>query len=329
MQTHQVRYFLTLARTLNFTKAAEECNVSQPSLTRAIKKLEEEFGGPLFRRERANTHLTSLGCAMFPHLEQSYLAAQSACALAEAFKRGDVAVLRLGLSNAVSSHLFTEIFNGVRSRVPNFALAVDGGSETDLRDAMLKGNSDLVVQAEDGATPERIKTWPLFTENFQIIAPAAHRLASKTPLILQDLDGEDVIERTKCVGCLRLRQLCAASGTMPRFRHRVDSIEQLLSLVRAGFGVGLVPRSDHLGDGLVGREIEKSEIDRKVSLATVAGRPVSAATDAFMKLSRMRDWAADKIEVHALTIVNKTASVGLDSVSSALRRMKSRNTDET
>lgn len=293
METHQVRYFLTLARTLNFTKAAEECNVSQPSLTRAIKNLEEEFGGPLFHRERANTHLTQLGRAMLPHIEQSYLAAQSARALAEAFKRGDVAVLRVGLSNAVSSHLFTEIFNGVRCSVPNFELAVDGGPESDLRDAMLRGNSDLVVQAEDGATPERIRTWPLFTENFQMIAPATHRMASKTSLMLQDLDGEDVIERTKCVGCLRLRQLCAASGTMPRFRHRVDTIEQLLNLVRAGFGVGLMPRSDRLGEGLVGREIDKAEIDRKVSLATVAGRPFSAATDAFLKLSRMRDWATD------------------------------------
>jgi DNA-binding transcriptional LysR family regulator len=293
METHQVRYFLTLARTLNFTKAAEECNVSQPSLTRAIKNLEEEFGGPLFHRERANTHLTQLGRAMLPHIEQSYLAAQSARALAEAFKRGDVAVLRLGLSNTVSCHLFAEIFNGVRCGVPNFELAVDGGPDSDLREAMLKGNSDLVVGSEDGAAPERIRIWPLFTENFRIIAPAAHRLAAKTPLMLQDLDGEDVIERTKCTGCLRLRQLCAASGVMPRFRHRIDSIEQLLNLVRAGFGVGLMPRSDRLEDGVVAREIENVEIDRKVNLVTVAGRPFSPAIDAFVKLSRMRDWATD------------------------------------
>jgi LysR family transcriptional regulator, hydrogen peroxide-inducible genes activator len=293
METHQVRYFLALARTLNFTKAADECHVTQPSLTRAIKKLEDELGGPLFHRERANTHLTELGRAMLPHIEQSYVAAQSARALAEAFKRGDVAVLRLGLSNAVSSHLFTEVFNGVRGSVPNFELAVEGGPESQLREAMLKGNSDLIVLTEDGATPERIRTWPLFNENFQMIVAASHSLAAKAPLMLQDLDGEDVIERTKCVGCQRLRQLCTASGVMPRFRHRVDSIEQLLNLVRAGFGVGFIPRSDRLAEGIVGRQIEKVEIDRKVSLATVAGRPFSAATDAFVKLSRMRDWAAD------------------------------------
>jgi DNA-binding transcriptional LysR family regulator len=293
METHQVRYFLALARTLNFTKAAEECNVTQPSLTRAIKKLEDELGGPLFHRERANTHLTELGRAMLPHIEQSYLAAQSARALAEAFRRGDIAPLRLGFANYVSSRLFTDLLNGVRSSVPNFELTVEIGPEHQVREAMLKGNADLVVLGEGGGVPERMRTWPLFRENFCLIMAATHRLAAKPALMLQDLDGEDLIERAKCAGCERLRQLCAATGVMPRFPHRVDSVEQLLNLVRAGFGIGFTPRSDHLPEGIIARVIERVDIDREVSLATVGGRPFSAASDAFIKLARSRDWAAD------------------------------------
>ena len=72
MEMHQVRYFLSVARTLNFTKAADECHVSQPSLSRGIKKLEEELGGDLFRRERTLTHLTELGRLMVPVLKQCY-----------------------------------------------------------------------------------------------------------------------------------------------------------------------------------------------------------------------------------------------------------------
>ena len=67
MEMHQVRYFLAVARTLNFTRAAEECNVAQPSLTRAIKLLEGELGGDLFRRERPRAMLTPLGERMYPH----------------------------------------------------------------------------------------------------------------------------------------------------------------------------------------------------------------------------------------------------------------------
>jgi DNA-binding transcriptional LysR family regulator len=293
METHQVRYFLAVARTLNFTKAAEECNVTQPSLTRAIKKLEDELGGALFHRERANTHLTELGRATLPHIEQSYLAAQSARALAEAFKHGDVAPLRLGVTDSVSSRLFTDVLNGVRNGVPNFELAVEGGSENEIREAVLKGNTDLVILADDGDVPDRMRAWPLFRENFRLVVPTSHPLAVKPTLTLSDLDGEDIIERTGCSGCQRLRQLCAVSGVAPRFRHRVDSIEQLFNLVRAGFGIGLTGRSNHLTEGVVGRAIDGVEITREVSLAIVAGRPFSAATDAFVKLARTRDWSKD------------------------------------
>jgi LysR family hydrogen peroxide-inducible transcriptional activator len=78
MEMHQVRYFLAVARRLNFTRAAEELRVAQPSLTRAIQKLETELGGLLFRRERSNTHLTELGRVTLPHLEATFAAAETA-----------------------------------------------------------------------------------------------------------------------------------------------------------------------------------------------------------------------------------------------------------
>src|SRR3712207_8365018 len=70
VEMHQVRYFVALCETLNFTRAAERCNVAQPSLTRAIKLLEDELGGPLFNRERNRTHLTELGRMMEPRSEE-------------------------------------------------------------------------------------------------------------------------------------------------------------------------------------------------------------------------------------------------------------------
>ena len=78
MEMHQVRYFLAVARLLNFTRAADECNVTQPSLTRAIKQLEAEMGGDLFRRERPAAQLTELGQRMHPLLQQCYEAASGA-----------------------------------------------------------------------------------------------------------------------------------------------------------------------------------------------------------------------------------------------------------
>src|SRR4029079_18585121 len=70
MDMHHIRYFLAVCETLNFTRAAEKCNVTQPALSRAIQQLEEEVGGLLFRRERSLTHLTDLGGLLKPRLQQ-------------------------------------------------------------------------------------------------------------------------------------------------------------------------------------------------------------------------------------------------------------------
>src|SRR6202008_3730907 len=101
MEMHQVRYFLAAVSELNFTKAADKCNVSQPSLTRAIKQLEGELGGDLFRRERPAAQLTELGKRMLPLLRQCYEAALGARTVATSFRSGDVGTLRLALSHTL------------------------------------------------------------------------------------------------------------------------------------------------------------------------------------------------------------------------------------
>src|SRR5919109_2998948 len=105
MEMHQVRYFLATVSERNFTKAAETCNVTQPSLTRAIKQLEEELGGDLFRRERPHAQLTELGERMYPLLRQCYESALGARSLASSIKSGEVGALRLALSRTINPEL--------------------------------------------------------------------------------------------------------------------------------------------------------------------------------------------------------------------------------
>src|SRR5947199_7871955 len=107
MEMHQVRYFLATVSELNFTKAAEKCNVTQPSLTRAIKQLEGELGGDLFRRERPQAQLTELGERMLPLLRQCYESALGARSLASTIKSGELGSLRLALSRTIAPALAT------------------------------------------------------------------------------------------------------------------------------------------------------------------------------------------------------------------------------
>src|SRR6266478_5036750 len=99
MEMHQVRYFLAVAEELNFTRASEKCNVTQPSLSRAIKLLEEELGGPLFHRERESTHLTDLGQMVQPHLQSVYHHSMLAKHLSQDFVRR--LPLKLGIMSTI------------------------------------------------------------------------------------------------------------------------------------------------------------------------------------------------------------------------------------
>src|SRR5512135_2495741 len=107
MEMHQIRYFLAVSQTLNFTRAAEECHVSQPALTRAIQALEDELGGQLVRRERTLSHLTELGQRMLL-LMQCYESAVNAKSLARSFKTGGTTSLSIALSPTINIGLLTQ-----------------------------------------------------------------------------------------------------------------------------------------------------------------------------------------------------------------------------
>ncbi len=89
MELNQIRYFVTLAALLHFTRAAEACHVSQPALTKSIQKLEDELGGPLLHRERSRTQLTDLGRLMLGPMQRMLNAARDASQQAEAFRKSE------------------------------------------------------------------------------------------------------------------------------------------------------------------------------------------------------------------------------------------------
>ncbi|MGH7044150.1 MAG: LysR family transcriptional regulator, partial [Acetobacteraceae bacterium] len=122
MELHQVRYFVTLCRTLNFTRAAAECNVTQPALTRAIQRLEEELGGPLLYRERNQTQLTPLGRAMCPHLESMLTAAETARRIAGEQLGRQQASLRVGLGPAIAAARVADVVRRLITASPDLAV---------------------------------------------------------------------------------------------------------------------------------------------------------------------------------------------------------------
>src|SRR5712675_108478 len=145
MEMHQVRYFLAAVIELNFTKAAEKCNVSQPSLTRAIKQLEGELGGDLFRRERPQAQLTELGERMHPLMKQIYDSALGARSLASSIKTGELGSLRFALSHTVELDLLIPHINELKGLFARLELKVLRGSAAELLELLKNGEVELAL----------------------------------------------------------------------------------------------------------------------------------------------------------------------------------------
>ena len=284
MELHQVRYFLALSRTLNFTRAAEACNVTQPALTRAIQRLEDELGGQLLYRERSLTQLTQLGRAMLPHLEAMSRAAELARQVAGNLNE-QPAVLRVGLAEGLSAALVAASLAEVARRFPGIALQLQCCAQKPLVESLLLGETDAALLIDDGELPERLDRWHLLHEGCRVVFPPAHSFEREASVGLPALAGETVVRGDGWGGAWE-RLSCAGA------RLRAASWDQVQHLVAVGLGVALLPLHVAVLPGLLVRPVPDAGTLRAVVLAAVNGRMYSQALDGFLKLNRARGFAA-------------------------------------
>ncbi|WP_456794121.1 LysR family transcriptional regulator [Bradyrhizobium sp. USDA 4506] len=289
MEMHQVRYFLAVARTLNFTRAADECNVTQPSLTRAIKQLEAELGGDLFRRERP-AGMTELGQRMHPLLKQCYEAAAGARSLASSFKSGEIGALRIALTHSIDLCLLIPFLDQIKRQFNRLEFRFLRGNGREVGDMLKKGEAELGIAAELDPNWERLDTWPLFTEDFQLVVNADHRLADQDSIDLDDLRSEQLLSRGYCEYGPRLNTVLREHGIDVDHCHEISSERDLIELLEAGIGIAVVPDTSRIPQTLKRTSVEGLDARRTVNLYGVAGRERTAVASAVMRMLRGTDW---------------------------------------
>lgn len=289
MEMHQVRYFLAVARLLNFTRAAEACNVSQPSLTRAIQKLEDELGGPLFHRERTLTHLTALGRSMQPHLEQILAAAEAARRVATELRSSQLAPLTVGVAAALSSAELNLVFAELADALPGLQLGLRFASSAELTQAMLEGEIDLAVIARPEMPPDRLDSWHLFRRRLCMVTRMAHRFANLAEVSLADL-SEEVLIHCNDDGSHLLKREAERRGLVSDFRHSAASFDQARGLILAGLGSAVLPHPDELPPQLSAVPFDETMPTLDIVLAAMAGRRRSPAVEGFIRAARAREW---------------------------------------
>ncbi|MCZ6719967.1 MAG: LysR family transcriptional regulator [Alphaproteobacteria bacterium] len=289
MEMHQVRYFLALCEELNFTRAAARCNVAQPSLTRAVKKLEEELGGPLFRRERNLTHLTDLGRLMKPHLESIYTSSQAARSQADDFRGLKRAPLKLGVMCTIGPARLISFFDRLNKDAPNVELSLHESPGEGLVEEMMQGELDIALVGLP-EYPERFDARPLFTERYVIAFYKGHRFEAMNAVPLKQLDKEDYLDRTNCE---YLDHFDALGIPMPcdvNIRYESEREDWIQAMILAKIGCSVMPESLPVLPGILTRVLIEPDLARDISLVTVAGRRFSPAVKTFVHLAERYDW---------------------------------------
>ena len=291
MEMHQVRYFLAAASERNFTKAADKCGVSPPSLLRAVKLLELEFGGPLFNRERSNTHLSELGRIALPHLQQLLQEATDAKKKAKEFLSLKEVTLSVGMMCTIVPSEFIAMLSEFRRRHPNVALKIVDGNATTLEKALITGDLEIAFYCLPDREPhERTHALPLFKERMMIAVAAKHPLAKRKTIKGQELNGEPYLDRINCEFTGYADNEFSKRQIDGPTIYQSERDDWVLAMVATGIGYGFMPQSTAKYPGVVARPLVEPEFWRTVNLVTVRGRPHSPAVGAFVREVMRTKW---------------------------------------
>lgn len=292
MEMHQIRYFLAVAEELNFTRAAEKCHVAQPSLTRAIKLLEDELGGPLFHRERANTHLSELGKMVRPHLEQVFAQTQATKRLAQDFGKIKRVVLRVGVMCTIAPRHIIDLISNLQSKYQDVEIDVIDASARTLEARLLNGELEVALYANPANIhDERLHYVPLFREQFVVALPVGHPLTAQNGIRPADLNGIQYTNRVHCEFNGVAGPIWRNCGLDFKVACRSERDDWILAMVERGLGFTFLPESSlEQHPGVVARPLVEPEFWREVCLVTVRGRPHSPAVGALVHEAMRVPW---------------------------------------
>lgn len=292
MELYQIRYFLAVCDTLNFTRAAERCHVSQPALTKAVQKLEDILGGRLFDRTRNAVQLTELGRALLPHLQQIYAAANQTREHARRFVLEQREPLRTGVMCTIDFNLVLPGFLAFQQAHPNTDVQFREGSLEDLTDALDKGHIDLGVMCSPHEFARRFSGPVLFREDFVVACAPGHRLTRLPEVRLEDLHRERYCERTLCEFSSHIDKVLVERGVDLVVVQQTPREDWIQSLVRAGFGIAYMPESTAVAAGLPYVKTTDCAFVREVRALALSERPLSEALGQLLQALPAHDWSA-------------------------------------
>jgi LysR family transcriptional regulator, benzoate and cis,cis-muconate-responsive activator of ben and cat genes len=243
MELRHFRYFLAVAKSLSFVKAAEILHISQPPLSRQIQEFEEEIGTPLFDRKSHKTSLTKAGDYLFIEAERTLEHLEAICRTAKEIGDAGPSSLKIGcVSFLLYSVLppFLEIF---RKNAPEIKLEILVMSTEEQETALRSKAIDLGF-ARSWISEEGIIFEPLMEEKLALIFPAESTAAGEVKECMADLEGLPMITLSQSVApglTERLMAICTEYGCKPTIGYESSDSYSIIKLVASGLGWSIVP----------------------------------------------------------------------------------------
>ena len=266
MNLRDLEYFITLARTEHFGKAAENCHVSQSTLSVQIQKLEETLGVQLFERTKKQVRLTEVGLQLLPQAHEILNIVQNMHTTARAAQDPLAGELQLGAFPTLAPYLYPLLVPSLKKALPKLRPVLHEDKTATLIEQLHSGLLDcalIALPVED----KRLKVEPVFTEPFFVALPPGHKLLAKNSLTLEDLRGETVLLLDEG-HCLREQTLafCTNIGVGEAGRYRATSLETLRNMVASGSGITLLPQLALKPNDLIETRPFKGNVGRTIAL---------------------------------------------------------------
>lgn len=291
MTLTELRYIVALAETGHFRKAAEQCNVSQPTLSIAVKKLEEELEVALFERSRHRVTATPIGERIVEQARTILLESRNLLNLAEAGRDPLGTVLSVGAIYTVGPYLFPRLVTRLHERVPGMPLFIEESFTANLRGKLTRGELDAIFVALP-FTETEVVTREVYREPFVVLLPEGHPLEERDTIDPAELAHHRVLLMGEG-HCFRDQVLEACAGLPQAISERHakgeavlegSSLETLKHMVASGLGITVLPRSaadlaQYGGHSLAVRPFTDPAPERVIALAWRVSFPRHQAID--------------------------------------------------
>jgi LysR family hydrogen peroxide-inducible transcriptional activator len=291
MTLNELRYVVAVARERHFGRAADACFVSQPTLSVAVKKLEDELGVSLFERGTGEVTITEIGAAVVARAQRVLEEAEGVQAVARSGRDPLVGSLRLGAIYTVGPYLLPRLVPALMDRAPAMPLIIEENFTAVLADRLKRAQLDVIIISLPFDEPG-IQTLPLYDEDFVVLLPGSHPWAARVSVEPAELAGERVL-LLGAGHCFRdqVLEICPqcghGGGAGDGLGRGLEggSLETIRCMVASRVGITVLPasaaREDRLGGEVVcARPFAGTAPRRRVALAWRKSFPRLAAAEA-------------------------------------------------